>query len=122
MTLLLLASALGLLALPGCARPLGRRLPPAEWAKLCVGLLLVGGVALEAGLVVVGGLIALRLAGMKAVADLRSCGGAPTRCVARWSAGRMKRRRLVPDGDARACVPLSSASSRPRPRPTSRRS
>jgi hypothetical protein len=70
MTLLLLASALGLLALPGCARPLGRRLPPAEWAKLCAGLLLAGGVALEAGLVVVGGPTALRLAGMKEVADL----------------------------------------------------
>jgi len=70
MILLLLASALGLLALPGCARPLGRRLPPAEWAKLCAGLLLAGGVALEAGLVVVGGPTALRLAGMKGVADL----------------------------------------------------
>jgi beta-lactamase regulating signal transducer with metallopeptidase domain len=70
MTLLLLASALGLLVLPGCARPLGRRLPPAEWAKLCAGLLLVGSVALEAGLVVVGGPTALRLAGMRAVADL----------------------------------------------------
>jgi Zn-dependent protease with chaperone function len=70
MTLLLLASALGLLALPGCARPLGRRLPPAEWAKLSAGLLLVGGVALEAGLVMVGGPTALRLAGLEAAADL----------------------------------------------------
>ena len=70
MTLLLLASALGLLVLPGCARPLGRRLPPAEWAKLCAGSLLVGSVALEAGLVVVGGPAALRLVGMGAVADL----------------------------------------------------
>jgi Peptidase family M48 len=70
MTLLLLASALGLLVLPCCARPLGRRLPPAEWAKLCAGSLLVGSVALEAGLVVVGGPAALRLVGMGAVADL----------------------------------------------------
>jgi beta-lactamase regulating signal transducer with metallopeptidase domain len=70
MTLLLLASAVGLLVLPGCARPLGRRLPPAEWAKVCAGLLLAGSVALEAGLVVVGGPTALRLAGMRAVADL----------------------------------------------------
>jgi Peptidase family M48 len=70
MTALLLASALGLLALPGCARPLGRRLPPPEWSKLCAGLLLVGGVALEVGLVVVGGPTVLRLAGMEAVADL----------------------------------------------------
>jgi hypothetical protein len=70
MIVLLLASAVGLLALPGCARPLGRRLPPAEWAKLCAGLLLAGGVALEAGLVLVGGPTALRLAGMSAVADL----------------------------------------------------
>jgi Zn-dependent protease with chaperone function len=70
MTLLLLVSALGLLALPGCARPLGRWLPPAEWARLCAGLLLVGGVALEAGLIVLGGPTALRLAGLEAVADL----------------------------------------------------
>jgi beta-lactamase regulating signal transducer with metallopeptidase domain len=70
MTLLLLASAVGLLVLPGCARPLGRRLPPAEWAKLSAGLLLTGGVALEAGLLVVGAPTALRLAGMRAVADL----------------------------------------------------
>jgi hypothetical protein len=70
MTLLLLASALGLLVLPGCARPLGRRLPPAEWAKLCAGLLLAGGIALEVGLLLVGGPTALRLAGMEAVADL----------------------------------------------------
>jgi Zn-dependent protease with chaperone function len=70
MTLLLVVSALGLLALPGCARPLGRRLPPSEWAKLCAGLLLVGGVALETGLVVVGGPTALRLVGLDAVADL----------------------------------------------------
>jgi hypothetical protein len=70
MTLLLLASALGLVALPGCARPLGRRLPPAEWAKLSAGLLLAGGVALEAGLVVVAAPTVLRLAGMRAVADL----------------------------------------------------
>jgi hypothetical protein len=70
MTLLLLACALGLLVLPGCARPLGRRLPPAEWAKLCAGLLLAGGIALEVGLLLVGGPTALRLAGMEAVADL----------------------------------------------------
>jgi Zn-dependent protease with chaperone function len=70
MTPLLLASAVGLLVLPGCAHPLGRRLPPAEWAKLCAGLLLAGGVALEAGLILVGAPTALRLAGMNAVADL----------------------------------------------------
>jgi hypothetical protein len=60
-TLLVLVGALGLLLLPGFARPLGRWLPPAEWAKLCAGLLTAGALALEAGLVVVGGPTVLRL-------------------------------------------------------------
>jgi len=70
MTLLLLAGALGLLVQSGCARPLGRRLPPAEWAKLCAGLLAAGGIALETGLVVTGGLTIMRLAGLDGVVDL----------------------------------------------------
>jgi len=85
MTLLLLAGALGLLVLPGCARPLGRRLPPAEWAKSCAWLLGAGGIALETGLAVLGGPTVLRLAGLEAVADLcehvlgeLAPGGAPT--------------------------------------------
>jgi len=44
MTLLLLLSGLGLLGLPACARPLGRRLPPAEWARACAGLLAAGAI------------------------------------------------------------------------------
>jgi hypothetical protein len=70
MTLLVLAGALGLLVLPGLARPLGRRLPPAEWAALCAGLLAAGGTALAAGLAVMGGPTVLRLVGLGAVADL----------------------------------------------------
>ncbi len=70
MTVLVLAGALGLLVLPGLARPLGRLLPPAEWAKLCAGLVAAGGIALEAGLVVMGAPTVLRLVGLEAVADL----------------------------------------------------
>jgi len=91
--LLLLVSALGLLVLPGCARPLGRRLPPTEWAKLCAGLLGAGGLALEAGLTVLGGPTVLRLVGLDAVADLcehvlgeLAPGGAPVRMAAAMTA------------------------------------
>jgi hypothetical protein len=70
MTLLLLAGALGLIVLPGCARPLGRRLPPGEWAKLCAGLLAAGALALEASLIVIGGPTVLRLAHLEAAAHL----------------------------------------------------
>jgi Peptidase family M48 len=69
-TLLVLVGAVGLLLLPGFARPLGRWLPPAEWAKLCAGLLTAGALALEAGLVVVGGPTVLRLLGLPGIADL----------------------------------------------------
>jgi Zn-dependent protease with chaperone function len=40
--LVLLLAGLGLLALPGAARRLGRQLVPAEWARLSAGLLLGG--------------------------------------------------------------------------------
>ncbi|MDQ3944360.1 MAG: M56 family metallopeptidase, partial [Actinomycetota bacterium] len=42
MALVLLLGGLGLLALPGAARRLGRELVPAEWARLSAGLLLGG--------------------------------------------------------------------------------
>ena len=47
LTVGLLLSALGLLAMPGLLRPLARRLPPAEWAALGALLLAAGAVVLE---------------------------------------------------------------------------
>jgi hypothetical protein len=70
MTLILLLSAVGALLLPVIARPLGRRLPPAEWARLCVVLLAVGAAAVEVALLVIGLTSVLDLAGVHAFADL----------------------------------------------------
>jgi hypothetical protein len=98
MTLLLLVGELGLLVLPACARPLGRRLPPAEWANLCAGLLAAGGLALETSLVIIGSPTVLRLAHLEAVLISAStcsgslCRGAllsasrppPLRCSSAW--------------------------------------
>jgi hypothetical protein len=67
---LLLVGALGLLVLPGCARPLGRWLPPAEWARLCAGLLAAGSVALVTSLGLIGALTVLHLVGLEAVVHL----------------------------------------------------
>lgn len=53
MALLLLTGGLCLLALPALARRLGRRLDPAEWARLCAGLLGVGAAVLELGVMLV---------------------------------------------------------------------
>ena len=70
MTLILLLSAVGALLLPVIARPLGRRLPPAEWARLCVVLLAVGAAAVEVALLVIGLTSILDLAGVHAFVDL----------------------------------------------------
>jgi len=70
MTTMLLVSGLGLLAIPACGRPLGRRLPPAEWAKLCAGLLAAGAVVVEASLVIQAAPTVFRMVGLERVADL----------------------------------------------------
>lgn len=70
MAIALLVSAIGLLLLPGLIRPLGRRLPSAEWARLCAALLAVGAVALEGALLAVGATTVLHLAGQGDLADL----------------------------------------------------
>lgn len=70
MTLVLLLSAIGALLLPALARSLGRRLPPAEWARLCIVLLAVGATAVEVALLVIGLTSVLDLAGVHAFADL----------------------------------------------------
>jgi hypothetical protein len=80
MTLLLLLSGLGLLGLPACARPLGRRLPPAEWARVSAGLLAAGAIVVEASLVIQAAPTMLRAAGLEDIADMCehvAPGGAP---------------------------------------------
>jgi hypothetical protein len=90
MTLLLLLSGLGLLGLPACARPLGRRLPPAEWAMACAGLLAAGAVVVEASLVIQAAPTMLRTVGLEDIADLCehiAPGGAPVGVAAAVAAG-----------------------------------
>ena len=63
-------SGLGLLALPACARPLSRRLPPAEWAKICTALLAAGAIVVESSLVIQAAPTVLRMVGLDGIADL----------------------------------------------------
>jgi hypothetical protein len=70
MTASLLLSALGLLAVPGLLRPLGRRLAPTEWAALCALLLAAGAIVLEVLAVLVAIPTVMRAAGLPEVADL----------------------------------------------------
>jgi Zn-dependent protease with chaperone function len=70
MTLLMLLSGLGLLVMPACARPLGRRLPPSEWAKACAALLASGAIVVEASLALQAAPTVLRAAGLESVAEL----------------------------------------------------
>ncbi len=70
MTLLLLGCGLGLLVVPACARPVGRRLPPSEWAKACAGLVGIGAILIEASLALQAAPTVLRAAGLEDVAEL----------------------------------------------------
>jgi Peptidase family M48 len=70
MTLMLLLSGLGLLAVPAWARQLSRRLPPAEWAKLCAALLAAGAIVIEASFVIQAAPTVLRTVGLDGIADL----------------------------------------------------
>jgi Zn-dependent protease with chaperone function len=90
MTLLLLLSGLGLLGLPACARSLGRRLPPAEWARACAGLLAAGAIVVEASLAIQAAPTMLRMAGLEDIADLCehvAPGGPPVGIAAATAAG-----------------------------------
>jgi Zn-dependent protease with chaperone function len=70
MTLLLLGFGLGLLAIPALVRPLGRRLPPSEWARACAGLLVVGWIVVEASLLLEAAPTLLRTVGLERLAEL----------------------------------------------------
>ncbi|MGH9217484.1 MAG: hypothetical protein ACRDZS_14605, partial [Acidimicrobiales bacterium] len=70
MLIILLSVGVALLALPGLARPLGRRIVPSEWARLC-GMALAGGAALLELTVVLYALpTVLRAAGAPLLASL----------------------------------------------------
>ena len=69
MSVLLLLGALGLLALPSIAAPLGQRLPPAEWARIAGAAAWLGLVGLRVGLFFTAAPTVLRSVGVHDVAD-----------------------------------------------------
>lgn len=64
----LVIAGLGLIALPGLTRTLGRRLAPNEWARMCVVALLAGFAILEAGALLYAAPAVLRALGIPALA------------------------------------------------------
>lgn len=68
MSVLLLLTALGLLAFPAWTRRVGKRLTPAEWSRLAGASLLLGVIALELALVLLGLPTVLRAAGVSGLA------------------------------------------------------
>ncbi len=68
MILVLAASALGMLALPGFSKVLWRRLGPSEWARLSTCALALGALTLESILVLLATPTVLRAAGVQGVA------------------------------------------------------
>jgi Zn-dependent protease with chaperone function len=72
MAVVLIAAGLALTSLPALARPVGRRITPAEWARLCLAALVGGAVAVEAGAILVAAPTLLRSVGAPALAQ--ACG------------------------------------------------
>ena len=70
MALVLLTGGLCLLALPALARRLGRRLDPAEWARLCAGVLGGGAAVFEFAVVLVALPTVARAAGFPELAHV----------------------------------------------------
>ena len=69
MSVLLLVTALGLLAAPGLLRRVGRRLMPSEWARLSAIALTAGAIALEFSLTLLAAPTVLRALGAPALAS-----------------------------------------------------
>ena len=90
MGVLLVLGGLGLVALPGLLRPLGRRLEPRDWARLCAAALGGGLVVFELGLVLYAAPTALPTIGAFGLASIcrHMLGGVtPGGPVAGWGAG-----------------------------------
>jgi hypothetical protein len=68
--LVLVASGLALLALPGAARASGRGLHPAEWARLCVAALVGGTFVIEVAALLYAAPTLARLSGIHVLAQL----------------------------------------------------
>lgn len=68
MVLILLLGSFILLGFPGAARRLGRRLEPAEWARICLFALVAGAIVAEAAFLLAAAPTALRAAGVSALA------------------------------------------------------
>ncbi|MGH2386008.1 MAG: M56 family metallopeptidase [Candidatus Limnocylindria bacterium] len=66
----LLASGAGLLLLPALSRPLGRQLPPHQWARLCAIALGAGGAIVEVAAALYAAPTVFRAAGIPAIAAL----------------------------------------------------
>lgn len=69
MGLVLALAGVAVLCLPGLVRRLGRRLAPAEWARLCAAALAGGAAMVETALVLSAAPTVLRAAGVPAVAS-----------------------------------------------------
>lgn len=90
MGMVLVLGGLGLVALPGLLRPLGRRLAPRDWARLCAAALAAGLAVFELGLVFYAAPTALPAVGAFGLASIcrHMLGGvAPGGSVAGWGAG-----------------------------------
>lgn len=86
----LVLAGLALVALPGLLRPLGRRLVPRDWARLCAAALAGGAGVFELGLLLYAAPTVLSAAGVPALAS--ACqrmisGVAPGGPAAGWTAG-----------------------------------
>ena len=68
MGLILILSGLGFVALPGLARPLGRRLTPRLWAYFCIAGLSIGVLVFEFGLLLYAAPTVLRALGIPGLA------------------------------------------------------
>lgn len=70
MGLALVLSGVGLLLLPAATRPLGRQLPPDQWARLCTAALVVGAALLELSALLYAAPTVFRAAGIPSLAVL----------------------------------------------------
>lgn len=90
MGLMLVLGGLGLVALPGVLRPLGRRLDPRDWARMCAAAIGTGLGAFELGLVFYAAPTVLPAVGALGLASIcrEMLGGvAPGGAPAGWGAG-----------------------------------
>lgn len=69
MGVVMVLAGLGLVALPGLARPLGRRLAPSRWAALALAAIVMGGAVFELGVLAYAAPTVLSALGVPALAS-----------------------------------------------------